>query len=81
MTRERVKKITDEINIHRRAHELALRILELKKQRRSVDRSINKVESDLQDLFDQAGIDSLEMDMGLLVRRKTEAGYEWLIEI
>lgn len=32
-------------------------------------------------IFDSAKTDCMEVDMGLLVRRKREDGYEWLIEL
>lgn len=32
----------------------------------------------LERIYDNAGIDCLEVEMGLLARRKTENGYEWL---
>jgi len=46
-----------------------------------VDRAIQKTEAELEKIFDQAGIDCLEVEMGMLVRRKRETGYEWIIEI
>ena len=42
---------------------------------------IRKVEMELERLFDEASVDELELEMGLLVRRKRESGYEWVIEI
>lgn len=57
------------------------RLVELKKQKRGLDNSISKVEKELERLFDEAGVDELELEMGLLVRRKRESGYEWVIEI
>ena len=40
-----------------------------------------KVERELCSIFDSAKTDCMEVDMGLLVRRKRENGYEWLIEL
>ena len=57
------------------------RIIELKKQKRGLDRSVRKTEEELQKIFDTAGIDCLEIAIGLLVRRKTGEEYEWLIEL
>ena len=38
--------------------------------------------NDLQNIFENAGIDCLEIEIGMLVRRKKENGeYEWIIEI
>ncbi|MDE5823313.1 MAG: hypothetical protein K2H91_01305, partial [Lachnospiraceae bacterium] len=47
MTKENEKKVLDEINIHKRAQELASRILEMKKQKRGIDAAILKVEKEL----------------------------------
>lgn len=52
-----------------------------KKQRRGVDRADPEDRSRAGKVFDQAGIDCLEVEMGMLVRRKRETGYEWIIEI
>lgn len=81
LTKAKEKKVVEEINIHKKVQELASRIIEMKKQRRGVDRAIQKTENELEKIYDQAGVDCLEVDMGLLVRRKKEYGYEWLIEI
>ena len=55
--------------------------IELKKQMRSLDPSIRKTEDELCRMFDDAGIECLEVEMEMLVRRKKESGYEWVIEI
>lgn len=60
---------------------MAVRILDLKKQKRGIDKAVRKLEGSLEEIFDNAKIDSLEIEMGMLVRRKKENGYEWLIEI
>ena len=71
----------DEMNYHKKAQNLAKQIQDIRKQKRSLDRNIKKCEGELQAIFEQAKVDRLEVDMGLLVRRKTENGYEWVIEI
>ncbi len=81
LTKEKEKKAVQQMNIHTKAQELATRILELKKQKRLLDKSIGKIEMELGDMFDEAGIDCLEVEMGMLTRRKKENGYEWVIEI
>lgn len=81
MTEEKKSAVMDEINIHKKAESLAKRILEFRKQQRAVVKNIRGVERELTTLFDNAQVDALETDMGMLVRRKTEGGYEWLIEI
>ena len=60
---------------------LARQIQDIKKQRRGLDRAIRKAEQELKVIFDQAGIDELEIEIGLLTRRRTENGYEWVVEI
>ena len=75
------KEITDEINIHAKALELAKKMQEMKKQRRGLETSIRKLEDELNQIFDQSNVDTLEIEIGLLTRRKTETGYEWVIEI
>ncbi len=82
LTKENEQKVISEINIHKKAQELAARILEMKKQKRGLDNAITKIEKELESIYDNAGVDCLEVEMGLLVRRRKESGgYEWLIEI
>ncbi len=81
LTKENEQKVLDELNIHKKAEELAGKILEFKKQRRKLDNTITKTENELCKIFDSQKIDCLEIEMGLLVRRKTENRYEWLIEL
>ncbi|HIY19681.1 MAG TPA: hypothetical protein IAA44_09790, partial [Candidatus Blautia avistercoris] len=78
---ERRKRVYEEINIHKQTEKLAQKIVEQKKQKRGLDKSIRKLETELQKIFDGAGIDCLEIQMGMLVRRKKGEGYEWLIEL
>lgn len=81
LTKENEQKVIDELNIHKKAEELAVKILEMKKQKRKLDSSITKVENELSKIFDNQKIDCLEIEMGLLVRRKIEERYEWVIEL
>ncbi len=81
LTKEKEKKIFDEINIYKKTQELAVKILGMKKQKRGLDSAISRIERELEGIYDSAGIDCLEIEMGMLVRRKIENGYEWLIEI
>ena len=81
LSKEKEQKVVEEINIHKKVQELAAKIIEMKKQRRGIEKAIQKTENELERIYDQAGIDCLEVDMGLLVRRRKEQGYEWLIEI
>ncbi len=81
MSKAKEEKVYEEINIHKQTEKLAQRIVELKKQKRGLDKLIRKTEAELQTIFDNAGIDCLEIAMGLLVRRKKGEAYEWLIEL
>ena len=81
MTKIKEQEVVEELNIHKKVQDLTGKIVEMKKQRRGVDRAIQKTEAELEKIFDQAGIDCLEVEMGMLVRRKRETGYEWIIEI
>ena len=74
-------ELIEEINIHKKVQDLALKILDLKKQKRKIDHSVEKVEKELEQIYDDAQIDCLEIEMGLLVRREKGNDYEWLIEI
>ena len=81
ISKEKEKQVVEELNIHKKVEDLAGKIVEMKKQKRGIDRNIQKVEKELERIYDQAGVDALEVSMGVMVRRKTENGYEWLIEI
>ena len=81
ITKEKEKTVIGEINIHVKSQEIASKILDYKKQKRGLDKNIRKLENELEDIFDSAKIDSLEIEMGLLKRRKVEDGYDWVIEI
>lgn len=70
ITQEKKKKVIDEINIHKKALELARKILDYKKQKRSLDNNIQKIEKELSAIFDDANTDCLEIELGMLVRRK-----------
>lgn len=81
LSKENEKIVYEEINIHKKVQENASRILELKKQKRGIDKNIEKLEKEMETAFDNAGIDCLEIEMGLLIRRKIQQGYEWIIQI
>ncbi len=81
ITEARVEKVYDEINIHVKVQELAAKLMELKKQSRNLSKSVRKVESELCSVYDSANTDAIEVDLGVLIRRKCGNGYEWVIEI
>ena len=80
LTKESEKKVYSQLNTSQQVKEILQKILEMKKQRRAIDRNIEKGEKELERLFDEAHIESLESDYGLLVRRKIDKGYEWVVE-
>ena len=81
LSKAREKQVCEELNVPKKVQDMSARILELKKQKRGIDKNIVKLEKELEKIFDQAGVDCMEIEMGLLVRRKTEQGYEWLVEL
>lgn len=81
ITAEKKQAVMDDMNIHTKAQNLAKQILEFKKQRRALDRGINDVEQQLSELFDDANVNELETDMGILTRRKIGDKCDWVIEI
>lgn len=81
LTKAKAEKVYEELNAVNRMQELAGKLLELKKQKRGIDKAIGKVEKELNVIFDANLQDCVEIEMGVLSRRKTETGYEWTIEI
>lgn len=76
------KQIFEEINVHRKVQETAQKLLELKKQKRSLDKNIWKLEKELTDIFNTMQTDCIEIDMGVLTRKEIENNkYEWIIEL
>ena len=53
LTKEKSAQMSEELNIPKKAQSLAVRIVELKKQKRGLDNSIRKVEKELEWLFDE----------------------------
>ncbi len=82
LSKEKEKTVYQEINVYRKVQELAEKILGMKRQKRGIDKNITKLERELEQVFDGIQADCLEIEMGLLCRRKKEDGsYEWVIEI
>lgn len=78
---EKQKVIKDEINVITKTEAIAEKIMELRKQKRSLDKALNKCEQELSEIFDDNHTDSMEIKMGFLVRRKNGDRIEWLIEL
>lgn len=81
LTKEKESKVAEELNINKRVQDITGKILELKKQKRGIDKNIARLEHELETIFNEAGIDCLEVEFGMLVRRRTAQGYEWVVEI
>lgn len=82
LSKEKEQNLYQEVNVYRKVQELAEKILEMKRQRRGIDKKIAKTERELESVFDGIKADCLEIEMGLLCRRKKADGsYEWVIEI
>lgn len=81
LSKSKEEKVYEELDVHNKVQDCANRLVELKKQKRGVDKSIARVEKELSDLFDIQNVDCIEVEMGLLVRRKEQEKYTWHIEI
>ena len=81
VSKEKQETVYDDLNIHSRAEELAAKLIELKKQERGIQKAIKKTEKELSILFNNAAINSLDIDMGILIRKETEDGWDWVIDI
>lgn len=78
---DKQKIMKTEISASSRAQEIAGKMMELRKQKRNLDRTLIKCEQELSEIFDDSNTDSMEIKMGLLVRRKTNERTEWVIEL
>ena len=81
LSKAKEEKVYEELDVHNKVQDCANRLVELKKQKRGVDKSIDRVEKELSDLFDVQNVDCVEVEMGILVRRKEHGKYIWHIEI
>ena len=82
MTKEKSQQFAEELNSANKVEELAANLVELNKQKREINKEIKKIENALGTIFDGMNTDSVEIDMGVLTRRKTGDGvYDWIIDI
>jgi len=81
ISRENQQEVLNELNVHKKAQELAKKILEMRKQKRNLDISIGKLERELEKLYDAADTDCIEIEIGMLVRKNRGKNTEWVIEI
>ena len=75
------RRVFEELNIGKCVQGITAKILEMKKLKRGIDKNIGKLEQELERIFDENGIDCIEVEFGMLVRRKKQQGYEWVVEI
>lgn len=78
---EKKQRALDEMNIYKQAEELARQMQDMNRKKRELERKIRQTEKELSSVFDSVGVESLELEMGLLTRRKGAMGEEWVIEI
>ena len=71
----------EEINAGAKAQSIAEKMMELRKQRRNIDKTLRKYEKELADIFDDSQTDSMEIKTGLFVCRKNGEKTEWVIEL
>ena len=81
LTKEKTELVKAEMSVYTKVQEIAAKLLEVRKQRRGLDKTIDKFERELDAVFNSQGVDSMEIDMGVLNRRKGEKSTEWFIEI
>ena len=81
LSKTKQEVVYEELNSRTKVEELANKLVELKKQVRGIDKSVKKVEKELSNLFDASNVDSMEVEMGILIRQKSDNGYSWHIEI
>lgn len=81
ISKEKEDKIREELNLPRTVLLLAKKLQELKKQKRGIEKAVHKTEMELMQIFDSQEVDCMEIDLGLLCRRKAEGGTEWFIEL
>ncbi len=81
LTKEKEDIVKAELNLRSKTQEIATKLIEVRKQRRGLDKTAARYEKELADIFDSQGIESMEIEIGLLVRRKGEKGTEWFVEL
>ena len=64
-----------------KVNELALRLIELRKQQRGIKKSLRKIENELAQIFNDHNVDHMEIDLGDLIREKNSDQFEWVIRI
>ncbi len=81
LTKEKEAKVKNEMNVYNKTQDIAVRLQDFKKQIRGLNKAVSKLERELGEIYDERDIDELEIEMGVLRRRRSEKGVEWFIEI
>lgn len=81
ITAQKQEKIKEEISLPLKLQNIIEKIMELRKQNRAIEKNIQKLEIELEGVFDENQTDSIEIKQGVLTRRKSEGKIEWIIEL
>ncbi len=55
--------------------------IEIKRQLRGIEKSLQRIEAEMAEIFDRAGTDRMETEYGTLTRRKGKDKTEWIIDL
>lgn len=81
ITAQKQERIKEEISLPLKLQNIIEKIMELRKQNRAIEKNIQKLEIELEEVFDENQTDSIEIKQGVLTRRKSEGKIEWIIEL
>lgn len=81
MTEQKQEKLKEEISLPIKLQNIIEKIMELRKQNRAIEKSIQKYENELDEIFNENQTDSIEIRQGVLTRRKSGTKVEWIIEL
>ena len=80
-TKEQQKILREEINAGLAVQPIAEKMIELRKQKRNLDKALERCEKELSRIFDDNNTNSMEIKEGLLIRRRSSGKIEWVIEL
>ncbi|MCI8582950.1 MAG: hypothetical protein HFH13_07450 [Dorea sp.] len=81
ITAQKQERIKEEISLPLKLQNIIEKIMELRKQNRAIEKNIQKLEIELEEVFDENQTDSIEIKQGVLTRRKSQGKVEWIIEL
>lgn len=79
ISRNEEKNLPKILNVHKRAEEVMMKMIELRKQEKGIQRAIEKQEKELNQILDDIGADCIELGMGVLKRSRGQSGYIWSV--